>query len=164
MKPAAAAATITLPRRSAEDGATDSAFQPSSAAIPPECPWSATGYPKTDPDAQIATALLQGTNILKPDEAADREVGHSVKYITLEDDRYDYTWAASREDKPMSDRLNPPHAVRPELTCPEHYILHECSQLRDEIWTRVHDQRATERYILSCPSTEAIPLTKKSVS
>lgn len=48
----------------------------------------------------------------------------------------------------MSDRLNPPHAVRPELTCPEHYILHECSQLRDEIWTRVHDQRATERYML----------------
>ena len=60
-------------------------------------PWSATGHPKTDPDAQIATALLKGTTILKPDEVADREVGHSVKYITLEDDWYDYTWAASWE-------------------------------------------------------------------
>jgi hypothetical protein len=30
----------------------------------------------------------------------------------------------------------------------EAYILHECSQLRDEIWTRVEDQRATERYML----------------
>ena len=48
----------------------------------------------------------------------------------------------------MSNRLNLPHAVKPELTCSEHYILHECSQLRDEIWTRVHDQRATERYML----------------
>jgi len=48
----------------------------------------------------------------------------------------------------MSDSINLPHAVKSELTCPEHYILHECSQLRDEIWTRVHDQRATERYML----------------
>jgi hypothetical protein len=47
----------------------------------------------------------------------------------------------------MSDR-HLPHVGRPELTCTEHYILHECSQLRDEIWTRVHDQRATERYML----------------
>src|SRR5262249_21700269 len=28
------------------------------------------------------------------------------------------------------------------------FILQECKQLRDEIWTRVQDQRATERYIL----------------
>jgi hypothetical protein len=30
----------------------------------------------------------------------------------------------------------------------EQYILQECGQLRDEIWTRVRDQRATERYML----------------
>jgi hypothetical protein len=30
----------------------------------------------------------------------------------------------------------------------EAFILQECKQLRDEIWTRVQDQRATERYIL----------------
>jgi hypothetical protein len=30
----------------------------------------------------------------------------------------------------------------------EAFIFQECKQLRDEIWTRVQDQRATERYIL----------------
>jgi hypothetical protein len=30
----------------------------------------------------------------------------------------------------------------------EAFILQECRQLRDEIWARVHDQRATERYML----------------
>jgi hypothetical protein len=30
----------------------------------------------------------------------------------------------------------------------EVFILQECKQLRDEIWTRVQDQRSTERYML----------------
>jgi hypothetical protein len=30
----------------------------------------------------------------------------------------------------------------------EAFILQECKQLRDEIWTRVEDQRKTERYLL----------------
>lgn len=38
-------------------------------------------------------------------------------------------------------RVNLPHRS-------DAYILQECSQLRDEIWTRVEDQRATERYML----------------
>jgi ABC-type glycerol-3-phosphate transport system permease component len=38
-------------------------------------------------------------------------------------------------------RVNLPHRS-------EAYILQECCQLRDEIWTRVEDQRATERYML----------------
>jgi hypothetical protein len=49
-------------------------------------------------------------------------------------------------------------ASHPELTADktahvitkpsEAFIFQECKQLRDEIWTRVQDQRATERYIL----------------
>ena len=38
-------------------------------------------------------------------------------------------------------RVNLPHRS-------DAYILQECCQLRDEIWTRVEDQRATERYML----------------
>jgi hypothetical protein len=47
----------------------------------------------------------------------------------------------------MSNRLNLPHAVKTEPTHSE-YIVQECSQLREEIWTRVKDQRMTERYML----------------
>jgi hypothetical protein len=38
-------------------------------------------------------------------------------------------------------RVNLPHRS-------DAYILQECCQLRDEIWTRVEDQRTTERYML----------------
>jgi hypothetical protein len=48
----------------------------------------------------------------------------------------------------MSNRLNVPHAARVEPAHSEQYIMHECSQLRDEIWTRVKDQRTTETYML----------------
>ncbi len=48
----------------------------------------------------------------------------------------------------MSDSLTPVHMVRGQPTSSEQYILQECSQLRDEIWTRVKDQRITERYML----------------
>jgi hypothetical protein len=48
----------------------------------------------------------------------------------------------------MSNRLNLPHPVKVHPTHSEQYIMQECSQLRDEIWTRVRDQRTTERYML----------------
>ena len=48
----------------------------------------------------------------------------------------------------MSNRLNVPRAARVEPAHGEQYIMHECSQLRDEIWTRVKDQRTTETYML----------------
>jgi hypothetical protein len=42
-----------------------------------------------------------------------------------------------------------PAAGTSQITKPsEAFILQECKQLREEIWTRVQDQRATERYIL----------------
>jgi hypothetical protein len=45
----------------------------------------------------------------------------------------------------MSDRLL---QADDRSTASETYILQECCKLRDEIWTRVQDQRATERYML----------------
>jgi hypothetical protein len=48
----------------------------------------------------------------------------------------------------MSNRLNLPHPVKAHSAHSEQYIVQECSQLRDEIWTRVKDQRTTERYML----------------
>jgi hypothetical protein len=48
----------------------------------------------------------------------------------------------------MSNRLNLPHAVKAHPAHSEQYIVQECSQLRDEIWTRVKDQRTTETYML----------------
>jgi hypothetical protein len=48
----------------------------------------------------------------------------------------------------MSNRLDLPHAVNAQATHSEQYIMQECGQLRDEIWTRVRDQRTTERYML----------------
>jgi hypothetical protein len=47
-----------------------------------------------------------------------------------------------------TDTVNLGHAV---LEPDKAYILQECSQLRHEIWTRVDDQRKTERYtLLAC--------------
>ncbi len=48
----------------------------------------------------------------------------------------------------MSNRLNLPHPVKAHAAQSEQYIVQECSQLRDEIWTRVKDQRTTETYML----------------
>jgi hypothetical protein len=52
----------------------------------------------------------------------------------------------------MTDVLDPDviasHPELPAAKPSEAFILQECKQLRDEIWTRVQDQRATERYIL----------------
>ena len=48
----------------------------------------------------------------------------------------------------MTDLLNPDQSLQHEPTLKEQYILQECSQLRDEIWVRVKDQRLTERYVL----------------
>jgi hypothetical protein len=47
-----------------------------------------------------------------------------------------------------TDTVNPDHVV---LEPDKAYILHECGHLRHEIWTRVEDQRITERYtLLAC--------------
>jgi hypothetical protein len=43
----------------------------------------------------------------------------------------------------MADTINLSQAVKSE-----EFILQECKQLRDEIWTRVEDQRKTEKYLL----------------
>jgi hypothetical protein len=48
----------------------------------------------------------------------------------------------------MVDSRIPAAAAKGQSAPSEQYILQECSQLRDEIWTRVRDQRATERYML----------------
>jgi hypothetical protein len=51
--------------------------------------------------------------------------------------------------KPLADPVNLAHAV---LDPNEAYILQECGHLRNEIWTRIEDQRTTERYtLLACP-------------
>jgi hypothetical protein len=50
--------------------------------------------------------------------------------------------------KPLADPVNLAHAV---LDPNEAYILQECGHLRNEIWTRIEDQRTTERYtLLAC--------------
>lgn len=46
---------------------------------------------------------------------------------------------------PHRESVNLSHEV---LEVDKAYILQECGQLRNEIWTRVDDQRTTERYTL----------------
>jgi hypothetical protein len=47
----------------------------------------------------------------------------------------------------------------------EAFILQECRQLRDEIWARVQDQRATERYmLLACGVIYSVLLFKHAVA